>query len=209
MSAYTVFQEGALTTVAFPKQHRLSYPTLGLVNEIGEYLEKIILYKIYDTAGDIVFTDPAHKDDLIDELGDILWYVAVLSHYAQIDIDEIFEKALKDVKSNTFTSFDKDPYLGMIMASATVSGVVKKVIRKDKNTATESDKLSEDVKNKIKTSLAQIVFFIAQAVREQRINKKETKEELVKALHMIMDRNLAKLKDRAERGVIKGSGDKR
>lgn len=209
MSVYTVFQEGALTTVAFPKQHRLTYPALGLVNEIGEYLEKIILYKIYDTEGDIVFTDPAHKDDLIDELGDILWYIAVLSHYAQINIDEIFEKALKDVKVNTFTSFDKDPYLGMIIASATVSGVVKKVIRKDKNTATESDKLSEDVKNKIKTSLAQIVFFVMQAVREQRINKKETKEELVKSIHMIMDRNLAKLKDRAERGVIKGSGDKR
>ena len=48
------------------------YTTIGLVGEAGEFANKVKKV-IRDTNGDI---DKSLRDDLQDELGDILWYCA-------------------------------------------------------------------------------------------------------------------------------------
>jgi len=204
---YKDYQQEALKTVAFPKEHALSYPMLGLVNEIGEYLEKVISYQVYNTDGDVVFHDPAHKEDLTDELGDVFWYIAVLSHYADLDVETLFTDGIKKVGKLT-VKFNNDPYLGMIMSSTIASGIVKKIIRKDKPSV--ENKLPESTKKKLQNALSDVVFFVAQAIREQKLfSTTDTEKKLVESFKKIMDRNVAKLQDRAERGVIKGNGDKR
>jgi len=58
---------------------------LGLVGEAGEVADK---YKkiIRDHDGQI---SPQQRDDLIKELGDVLWYVATLARYLDVSLDEV------------------------------------------------------------------------------------------------------------------------
>lgn len=68
---------------------------LGLVGEAGEVAEK---YKkiIRDRKGIISDSD---KEDLKKELGDVLWYIALLSKYLGEDLDAIAEINLKKLSS--------------------------------------------------------------------------------------------------------------
>ena len=61
---------------------------LGLVGEAGEIAEKV--KKIYrDKNGDMKQLD---HDDMKAELGDVLWYVAMMADYFDIPLDEVGEK---------------------------------------------------------------------------------------------------------------------
>jgi NTP pyrophosphatase (non-canonical NTP hydrolase) len=61
------------------------YPALGLAGETGEVLEKI--KKIFrDEQGKIT---PEKKQELIKELGDVLWYLATLARELEIPFEDI------------------------------------------------------------------------------------------------------------------------
>ncbi len=68
------YQREARLTANYPViGHGIIYPALGLAGESGEVLDKI--KKIFrDHSGDI----KPHKEALIKELGDVLWYVSAL-----------------------------------------------------------------------------------------------------------------------------------
>jgi len=61
---------------------------LGLVGESGEVADK---YKkiIRDKASQINDTD---REELVKELGDVLWYVATLARYLGVGLDEVATK---------------------------------------------------------------------------------------------------------------------
>lgn len=83
---FNEYQQQANETAVYPGHVGLQYTTLGLVGEAGEFANK--LKKILrDKGGDI----EGNKQDLIDELGDVLWYVAMISKELGIPMGTVAE----------------------------------------------------------------------------------------------------------------------
>ena len=79
------YQRAARRTAIYADQHRVVYPALGLASEAGEVAGKIKKV-LRDQGGDFARTPLAA---LKDELGDVLWYVAVLAADLGLSLDEI------------------------------------------------------------------------------------------------------------------------
>ena len=77
------YQEQAIKSAIYPKKEGIYYTTLGLVGEAGEVAEKV-KKMIRDSK-----TLSECKDDLIYELGDVLWYLANLSNEIGVSLEEI------------------------------------------------------------------------------------------------------------------------
>lgn len=93
------YQEGALETAVFPDigGERCLYPALGLANEAGEVLGK--LKKLYrDRGGE---PDPEFRERLRSELGDVLWYVAVLADAFDLTLSEIAGENLRKLSDRS------------------------------------------------------------------------------------------------------------
>ena len=90
--------------------------------------------------------------------------------------------------------------LGLANEAGEVAGVVKKIIRQDVYlpsclTEEENDKMNQE---KIKAELGDVLWYLAAVAKEYNLK-----------LSDVAQYNLDKLWDRAERGVLKGSGDNR
>lgn len=80
------YQQGALRTAAPRDKHNeLLHLVLGLVGESGEIAEKFKKW-VRDQGSDESRID---RDDIAKELGDVLWYVAVLADYLDLSLDDI------------------------------------------------------------------------------------------------------------------------
>jgi NTP pyrophosphatase (non-canonical NTP hydrolase) len=90
------YQQLALRT-ASPKDKKdeIFHLVLGLVGEAGEIAEKSKKI-VRDQKSDFSKLD---LDDLKKELGDVLWYVAVLADYFDISLEEIGEKNIAKLAS--------------------------------------------------------------------------------------------------------------
>jgi len=64
------YQRQARKFAIYDKSYKVVYPTLGLSSEVGEVSDKL---KKWLRDGH------AEKEDLAKELGDVLWYVAILA----------------------------------------------------------------------------------------------------------------------------------
>lgn len=89
---FNEYQKKALVTELMdrPKEVNANDPAfiakiLGLVGESGEVAEKIKKI-IRDKEGKISEED---KDGIKKELGDVLWYVAVMADYLKIDFEDV------------------------------------------------------------------------------------------------------------------------
>jgi NTP pyrophosphatase (non-canonical NTP hydrolase) len=97
------YQDAARRTCLDPAKN-LSYLVTGLGAETGEILGKYAKL-IRDQYGDGVMVDPypaAIKeigDALESELGDVLWFVAVLADYLDLDLDDIAQANLAKLES--------------------------------------------------------------------------------------------------------------
>lgn len=88
------YQKKALTTL-LPSSNNIPYVVLGLTNEAGEVAGKIKKW-IRDNDGDISKLD---KKAIADELGDTLWYAAMLAQLLGISLDEIASMNLDKLAS--------------------------------------------------------------------------------------------------------------
>jgi len=80
------YQRGALRTAApFDKKNELFDLVLGLVGESGEIAEKFKKW-VRDLDSDESRIDRAA---IAKELGDVLWYAAVLAEYLGLSLDDI------------------------------------------------------------------------------------------------------------------------
>ena len=79
------FQKAARRTAIYADRHRVIYPALGLASEAGEVCGKIKKV-LRDRGGDLGQLPVAA---LKDELGDVLWYVAVLAADLGLSLDEV------------------------------------------------------------------------------------------------------------------------
>lgn len=77
------YQSAAKLTAVYPKDVALAYLSLGLGNEAGEAQGKIKKY----LRGD--YDMEALKEKLEGELGDVLWYLAVLADSMGLSLDTI------------------------------------------------------------------------------------------------------------------------
>ncbi len=83
------YQRGALRTAAFPSSVRVLYPALKLAGEAGEVAEKLgklMRDEGWTPGADLTATQ---RDALAQELGDVLWYVAVLAADLELDLEVV------------------------------------------------------------------------------------------------------------------------
>lgn len=90
------YQKQTGITAVYPPDRALEYLTLGLVGEAGEVankLKKVIRgdYKNPKLASKI---PEEVRDQIIDELGDVLWYVAQLTTVLDTRLSSCMEKNL-------------------------------------------------------------------------------------------------------------------
>lgn len=91
------YQKLAATTAIYPEEHKITYPVLGLIGEVGEFANK---HKKVIRDG-----KPFPPADMAAELGDILWYLSAiatdaglsLSGIAQHNIAKLLDRQARDV----------------------------------------------------------------------------------------------------------------
>jgi NTP pyrophosphatase (non-canonical NTP hydrolase) len=88
----TLYQEKACKTAIFPESQAMEYLTLGLTGEAGEIANKVKKF----------IRDGATKDEYLAkrieigyEIGDVLWYCAVLAEELEMNLGHIMEKNLE------------------------------------------------------------------------------------------------------------------
>jgi NTP pyrophosphatase (non-canonical NTP hydrolase) len=101
VSDLDMYQKVALTTAIYPREQAIIYPTLGLTGEAGEVANKVKK----------IIRDGSNKDDdslvseIKSEIGDCLWYIAVLASDFNIKLSDIastnLEKLANRKKNNT------------------------------------------------------------------------------------------------------------
>lgn len=90
------YQKAALRTAApRDKKNEFLHLVLGLVGESGEIAEKVKKI-VRDHDSDLSKVD---VEDLKKELGDVMWYVAVLADYFDISLGEVGQKNIDKLAS--------------------------------------------------------------------------------------------------------------
>ena len=101
VSDLDMYQKVALTTAIYPREQAIIYPTLGLTGEAGEVANKV--KKIIRDGSDS--KDEGLVSEIKSEIGDCLWYIAVLASDFNIKLSAIastnLEKLANRKKNNT------------------------------------------------------------------------------------------------------------
>ncbi len=99
------YQKMALETAVYPKEYKVIYPALGLNGEAGEVADKAkkilrgdsgIIVK--DASGAIVLPNEK-REDIVKEVGDVLWYVATIAHDLGYTLEEVAKINYEKLKS--------------------------------------------------------------------------------------------------------------
>ena len=101
VSDLDMYQKVALTTAIYPREQAIIYPTLGLTGEAGEVANKV--KKIIRDGSNK--NDDSMVSEIKSEIGDCLWYIAVLASDFNIKLSDIassnLEKLANRKKNNT------------------------------------------------------------------------------------------------------------
>lgn len=89
------YQRAARATAVYARRHDVIYPALGLASEAGEVAGKIKKV-LRDRGGDFAGSPTG---PIRDELGDVLWYLAVLAADLGLSLDEIARENLDKLRS--------------------------------------------------------------------------------------------------------------
>jgi NTP pyrophosphatase (non-canonical NTP hydrolase) len=94
------YKEKAKKTAIYPKKSGIFYTALGLAGEAGEIANKV--KKIIRDDNNSISLE--RRTELINELGDVLWYVAMMCDELYVDMDDVarwnLEKLEKRQKEN-------------------------------------------------------------------------------------------------------------
>ena len=101
ISDLDMYQQVAKTTAIYPREQAIIYPTLGLTGEAGEVANKV--KKIIRDGSNS--KDEKLVSEIKAEIGDCLWYIAVLADDFDIKLSDIasanLEKLATRKKNNT------------------------------------------------------------------------------------------------------------
>lgn len=81
---YTFSSSGGVTP-------RIEHAIFGLVTEAGELMDEMKKAKIYGKEIDVI--------NLVEEAGDIMWYLALLSDELNVPFEEIWDKNIKKLRA--------------------------------------------------------------------------------------------------------------
>jgi NTP pyrophosphatase (non-canonical NTP hydrolase) len=172
------YQQKTHETAVYPSEHAKEYLLLGLAGEVGEICNK---YK--KTIRDNKQID---KDDMISELGDVMWYFSELCTFLNIELKNIFYHALKTFNIPCHVkNYEQVTY--------ELFNSIDAVNRLHCSIWTELDHIDE------------INFILS----ELSISTIKLYNIFNTSLNEVLTKNIAKLQDRKNRGVIQGSGDNR
>ena len=86
LNAYEIFvEQTAIYPAGDSDYYSLAYPTLGLVGEAGEFANKVKKLD-RDENGKC---SPERRAELVDELGDCLWYLTRLAHTLGCNLSDV------------------------------------------------------------------------------------------------------------------------
>ena len=85
ISDLDMYQQVAKTTAIYPREQAIIYPTLGLTGEAGEVANKV--KKIIRDGSNS--KDEKLVSEIKSEIGDCLWYIAVLANDFNIKLSDI------------------------------------------------------------------------------------------------------------------------
>lgn len=89
------YQTEAARTAIYPADHGITYTVLGLASEAGELAGK---WKkiIRDKGGHMILAD---RVAMVDELGDVLWYVAMVAEELEVSLAAVAERNVDKLAS--------------------------------------------------------------------------------------------------------------
>lgn len=97
---FNEYQIRAKETAIYPHSMAISYPTLGLAGEVGEVANKV--KKIYrDYNGSL--SASGLKGQLMEEMGDCLWYLAAIASDIGTTLDDIAQRNLSKLSARKET----------------------------------------------------------------------------------------------------------
>lgn len=173
------YAQQARRTAVYPRTQFITYPALGLADEVSELIEKIL-----DDAGEAAIKK---------EMGDVIWYVVNtaldcnIKVHLLIDGCETFE-AVQDMGMLP----DPTQFMRIVVDAGKVCGLAKKLHRDD------GGKLSPERREKIRLSLGMLICRLASMCKAQGWSLAEIARE-----------NNVKLAGRQQRGTLTGDGDNR
>ena len=91
------YQKNAIATALYPEKYKIIYPALGLGNESGEVLGKIKKWLRGDDGGEAMSAE--RKEAIQGELGDVLWYLAVLANDLGVSLEDIAQENIEKLQS--------------------------------------------------------------------------------------------------------------
>ena len=91
------YQMQAKKFAIYPEDMRIMYPALGLAGEAGEVADKV--KKIYRDDR----TDARFLAEIAKEIGDVMWYCAVLADDLGFDLQQVAEMNIYKLKSRKAT----------------------------------------------------------------------------------------------------------
>ena len=95
MDFQTYQRESRKTAQAVTCDHPITYPTLGLVNEAGEFAGKV--KKIFRDKHGVISDED--REALKHELGDVLWYLTQLCTELDLTLEEVANANLEKLFS--------------------------------------------------------------------------------------------------------------
>ena len=85
------YQHAAYKTAIFREESALPYLSLGLAAEAGEVADKVAKYYRGDKSLD--------NEQLMHEVGDVLWFVAVLADHFNYSLEQVAAMNLEKLQS--------------------------------------------------------------------------------------------------------------
>lgn len=91
------YQKKAILTATYHEKYKIIYPTLGLGSEAGEVQGKIKKWLRGDDGTEQI--SPERLQVIKEEIGDILWYVAVLSRDLGFELEDVAQVNVAKLQS--------------------------------------------------------------------------------------------------------------
>ena len=81
------YQERARTMAVYPGEFAYNYLALGVAGEAGEVANKV--KKVLRDKNGVM--DDTSRALIVDELGDVLWYIALMAHELGVTLQDVAE----------------------------------------------------------------------------------------------------------------------